>query len=85
VGAVQPRKLSKAIGRGGARTRTGLAPHRILSPVRLPIPPLGQRGVSRAFRLCGLQRAIDFPVLPQPIDVPLVGSLFHFLQELHGL
>ncbi len=28
-------------GRGGDRTRTRLTPHRILSPVRLPVPPLG--------------------------------------------
>ena len=27
--------------RGGTRTRTGDTPHRILNPVRLPIPPLG--------------------------------------------
>jgi integrase/recombinase XerD len=31
-------------GRGGDRTRTGITPHGILSPVRLPIPPLGRRG-----------------------------------------
>ena len=44
--------------RGGVRTRTGVTPHRILSPVRLPIPPLGQRrfpgslaGVVRFHRL----------------------------------
>ncbi len=30
-------------GRGGDRTRTGITPHGILSPVRLPIPPLGPR------------------------------------------
>ena len=28
--------------RDRARTGTGITPHRILSPVRLPIPPLGQ-------------------------------------------
>ena len=28
--------------RGGTRTRTGDNPHGILSPVRLPIPPLGR-------------------------------------------
>src|SRR5580704_11611098 len=33
--------LEVRIGRGGARTRTSLTGHRILSPVRLPIPPLG--------------------------------------------
>ena len=27
---------------GGTRTPTGVAPHRILSPMRLPIPPLQQ-------------------------------------------
>lgn len=29
------------IGRGGARTRTSLSGHRILSPMRLPVSPLG--------------------------------------------
>ena len=32
-----PRKLS---AEGGNRTRTGCKPHRILSPARLPVPPL---------------------------------------------
>jgi hypothetical protein len=32
--------------RGGVRTHTGITPHRILSPVRLPIPPRGQRVAS---------------------------------------
>ena len=30
------------ISRDGARTHTGLSSHRILSPVRLPVSPLGQ-------------------------------------------
>ena len=30
-------------GRGGTRTLTGSNPHGILSPERLPIPPLGLR------------------------------------------
>ena len=29
-------------GRGGVRTRTSLSRHRILSPMRLPVSPLGQ-------------------------------------------
>lgn len=33
---------SHPTGRGGDRTRTGVTPHGILSPVRLPIPPLGR-------------------------------------------
>ena len=35
------RKKLSANGRGGDRTLTGVTPHGILSPVRLPIPPLG--------------------------------------------
>ena len=34
--------LLKSSSRGGTRTRTGVPPHWILSPERLPIPPLGQ-------------------------------------------
>ncbi len=37
-------------GRGGDRTRTRVTPHGILSPVRLPIPPLG---LSPLLRLGG--------------------------------
>ena len=33
--------------RGGTRTRTGVKAHRILNPVRLPIPPLGPRHESQ--------------------------------------
>lgn len=36
--------------RGGIRTRTRVTPHRILSPGRLPIPPLGLTGHSNSLR-----------------------------------
>jgi hypothetical protein len=36
------RKLSRFNGRGGTRTRTEVALHWILSPERLPIPPLSR-------------------------------------------
>ena len=42
--AVQPNATTNESGRGGTRTRTRVTPHGILSPGRLPIPPLGQRG-----------------------------------------
>ena len=38
--------------RGGTRTRTGVTPHWILSPERLPIPPLGQ--IKFGFLIVGL-------------------------------
>ena len=38
---------SKYIGRGGARTLTSITGHGILSPVRLPVPPLGLVRCSR--------------------------------------
>ena len=33
-------------GRGGIRTHTPLSRYRILSPVRLPVPPLGHQGAA---------------------------------------
>ena len=46
--------------RGGTRTRTGVTPHWILSPERLPIPPLGRAiwidlSVSSILTRCGLR------------------------------
>ena len=43
---------SNTSGRGGARTRTDLTVHGILSPVRLPIPPLGRSGTSSDMSTC---------------------------------
>ena len=42
------RKTSQLIGRGGVRTRTSLSRHRILSPMRLPVSPLGQECVFKS-------------------------------------
>lgn len=38
-------------GQGGARTLTGVTSHRILNPVRLPIPPLGRECPTIEYRL----------------------------------
>lgn len=49
IRAVSQRTASDCINsRGGDRTRTGITPNRILSPVRLPISPLGRVWVNRA-------------------------------------
>ncbi len=43
--------------RGGDRTRTGVAPHRILSPVRLPVPPPGLHPLPTAAQPTGYRQA----------------------------
>lgn len=45
------RDARKRSGRGGARTLTGVTSHGILSPVRLPIPPLGPSRVQASMHL----------------------------------
>ena len=67
--------------RGGTRTRTRDNPHGILSPVRLPIPPLGQQCCSSSYcprqmvtialGQCQLVLAEHFPSIPSRAFVHL--------------
>lgn len=63
----------KKNSRGGARTRTSVTGHRILSPVRLPISPLGRfvsRGRSLAFVVRG-EHCLSLWALPVYFPRPI--------------
>src|SRR5438874_10334781 len=65
-----PAGLSTADAEGGSRTHTGREPHRILSPARLPVPPLRrERRVAPFGRRQDLQARQD-----RALAEPYLGS-----------
>jgi hypothetical protein len=76
-GRIKPGKEFTVNGRGGDRTRTELSLHGILSPVRLPVSPLGRRADRIPVILPAAKRGLQSALFHTSPSFPALSSGTH--------